>query len=245
MKKLSPYDRFALLLLIVFLAVFIALGIDPWFRSDWLLENVIVFFAVPALMLMHRHMPLSKISYSVIFIFLCLHEIGAHYTYAMVPYDQWFEALTGKGLNERLGWDRNHYDRVIHLSYGLLITYPMREIVMRVSRVRGFWSYLLPVLVVISTSTIFELLEWAAVLVFGGDLGVAYLGTQGDVWDAQKDMFLASIGSLFTTLLVLSVNYTLDRNFSRDWIESLRVKRRKPLGEVAVAELLAKLRRKK
>ncbi len=245
MKNLSEHDRFALSLLIVFLAIWAALGIDPWFRSDWLLENLLVFFAVPALMLLHRHMPLSKISYSVIFVFLCLHEVGAHYTYAMVPYDQWFEALTGKGLNERLGWDRNHYDRVIHLSYGLLITYPMREIVMRVSRVQGFWSYLLPVLVVISTSTIFELLEWAAVLVFGGDLGVAYLGTQGDVWDAQKDMYLAAIGSLFTTLLVLSTNYTLDRNFTRDWIESLRVKRRKPLGEVAVAELLAKLRRKK
>jgi putative membrane protein len=243
MKKFSPYDRFALWILIIFLGVWIALGIDPWFRSDWLLENLIVFFAVPALMLMHRHMPLSKISYSVIFIFLCLHEVGSHYTYAMVPYDQWFEALTGTGLNERLGWDRNHYDRVIHLSYGLLITYPMREIVIRVSRVQGFWAYLLPVLVVISTSTLFELLEWAAVLVFGGDLGVAYLGTQGDVWDAQKDMLLAAIGSLFTTLLVLGVNYTLDRNFSRDWIESLRVKRRKPLGEVAVAELLAKKRR--
>jgi putative membrane protein len=118
----------------------------------------------------------------------------------------------------------------------------MREIVMRVSRVQGFWSYLLPVLVVISTSTIFELLEWAAVLVFGGDLGVAYLGTQGDIWDAQKDMFLAVIGSLITTVLVLIINYTLDRNFSRDWIESLRVKRHRPLGEVAVAELLDKKR---
>jgi putative membrane protein len=244
-KKLSAHDRFALSLLIIFLAVWIALGIDPWFRSDWLLENLIVFLAVPALILLHRHMPLSKISYSLIFVFLCLHEVGAHYTYAMVPYDQWCEALTGRGLNDRLGWDRNHYDRVIHLSYGLLITYPMREIVMRVSRVQGFWSYLLPVLVVISTSTIFELLEWAAVLVFGGDLGVAYLGTQGDEWDAQKDMFLAAIGSLFTTLLVLSIRYTLDRNFTREWIESLRVKRRKPLGEVAVAELLASKRHRK
>ncbi len=245
MKNLSEHDRFALSLLIVFLAVWAALGIDPWFRSDWLLENLLVFFAVPALMLLHRHMPLSKISYSVIFVFLCLHEVGAHYTYAMVPYDEWFEALTGKGLNERLGWERNHYDRLIHLSYGLLITYPMREIVIRVSRVQGFWAYLLPVLVVISTSTIFELLEWAAVLVFGGDLGVAYLGTQGDVWDAQKDMYLAAIGALFTTFLVLSTNYMLDRNFTREWIESLRVKRRKPLGEVAVVELLAKWRHKK
>lgn len=238
----STYDRFALWLLVIFLAVFVALGIDPWYRSDWLLENLIVFFAVPALLLVHRHMPLSKISYSMLFVFLCLHEVGSHYTYALVPYDQWFETLTGTGLNERLGWDRNHYDRVIHLSYGLFITYPMREIVMRVSRVQGFWSYLLPMLVVISTSTLFELLEWAAVLVFGGDLGVAYLGTQGDVWDAQKDMFLAAIGSFVTTLLVVAIRYTLDRNFSREWIESLRVKRRRPLGEVAVAELLAKKR---
>jgi len=245
MKKLSAHDRFALWLLMIFVVIWIALAIDPWFRSDWLLENVIVFFAVPALMLMHRHMPLSKISYSLIFVFLCLHQVGAHYTYAMVPYDQWFDALTGQGLNERLGWERNHYDRLIHLFYGLLITYPMREIVLRVSRVQGFWAYLLPVLVVISTSTLFELLEWGAVIVFGGDLGVAYLGTQGDVWDAQKDMLLAAIGAVTTTLLVLSINYTLDRNFAQEWIESLRVKRRKPLGEVAVAEMLAEKHRSK
>ena len=103
--------------------------------------------------------------------------MGAHYTYAEVPYDSWFETLTGTGLNERLGWDRNHYDRLIHLFYGLLITYPVREIVIRVSRVQGFWAYLLPVLVVISTSTIFEMLEWAAVIVFGGDLVIAFLVT--------------------------------------------------------------------
>lgn len=242
-QRLTAHDRFALALLSVFLLVWTVSGINPSFRSDWILENVIVFLAVPALMLTHRRMPLSKISYGAIFVFLCLHEVGAHYTYAMVPYDQWFEALTGKGLNERLGWDRNHYDRVIHLSYGILITYPMREIVLRISRVQGFWAYLLPVLVVISTSTLFELLEWAAALFFGGDLGVAYLGTQGDVWDAHKDMLLAAIGSLTTTMLVLGINFTLDRNFTREWVESLRVKRRKPLGEVAVAELLAKKKR--
>jgi putative membrane protein len=121
----------------------------------------------------------------------------------------------------------------------------MREIVMRVSRVQGFWAYLLPLLVVISTSTLFELLEWGAAVVFGGDLGVAYLGTQGDVWDAQKDMLLATIGAVTTTLLVLGINYTLDRNFAQEWIESLRVKRRKPLGEVAVAEMLAEKHRSK
>ncbi len=202
MKRFSGHDRFALSLFVLFVLVWTALAIRPWYRSDWLLENMIVFVAVPLLLVMYRHLPLSKISYSLIFIFLCLHEVGAHYTYAEVPYDQWFETLTGRGLNDRVGWERNHYDRLIHLFYGLLITYPVREIVLRVSRARSFWAYLLPLLVVISTSTIFELLERAAVIVFGGDLGIAYLGTQGDVWDAQKDMLLAAVGSLVAALVI-------------------------------------------
>lgn len=104
----------------------------------------------------------------------------------MVPYDSWFSALTGAGLNERLGLERNHYDRLIHFCYGLLILYPVRELVTRSSRVQGVWVHLLPVLIVISTSTIFELFEWAAAVVFGGDLGVAYLGTQGDSGTHKK-----------------------------------------------------------
>ena len=239
----TAHDRFAILLLVIFGVLWMALAVRPLHRSEWLLENVIVFAGVPVLILLHRHLPLSRISISLIFVFLCLHEVGAHYTYAEVPYDRWFEYLTGRGLSEWFDWERNHFDRVIHFLYGLLITYPVREIVLRMSYAKGFWTYLLPVLVVISTSTIFELLEWLAAVIFGGDLGVAYLGTQGDVWDAQKDMLLAAIGSLVTTLLVVGINYTLDRKVSRDWIESLRVKRRKPLGEVAVAELLAKKRR--
>jgi putative membrane protein len=245
MKKSSGHDRFALWLLMIFAIIWTTLAIHPSFRSDWLLENVIVFLAVPALIQIHRHMPLSKLSYSLIFIFSCLHQVGAHYTYALVPYDSWFQALTGAGLNERLGWERNHYDRVIHFTYGLLILYPVREMVIRVSKAQGFWAYLLPLLVVISSSTIFELFEWGAAVSFGGDLGVAYLGTQGDVWDAQKDMLFAAVGAISTTLIVAGVNFMLDRNFTREWVESLRVKRREPLGEVALAKMLAEKKKSK
>jgi len=204
MTNYTAHDRFALRLLLVFAVVWSVLAIDPWFRSDWLLENVIVFLAVPALIQIHRHLPLSRLSYCLIFVFSCLHQVGAHYTYAMVPYDSWFSALTGAGLNERLGLERNHYDRLIHFCYGLLIVYPVRELVTRSRRVQGVWVGLLPVLIVISTSTIFELFEWAAAVVFGGDLGVAYLGTQGDEWDAQKDMLFAAIGAVSATLIVAS-----------------------------------------
>ncbi|MDH4124912.1 MAG: DUF2238 domain-containing protein [Gammaproteobacteria bacterium] len=199
-------------LLLIFTVVWLLLAIDPWFRSDWLLENVVVFLSVPLLFQIHRQRPLSRLSYSLIFVFSCLHQVGAHYTYAMVPYDSWFSAMTGAGLSERLDLERNHYDRLIHLFYGLLIVYPVREIVLRTSRVQGPWAYLLPVLIVISTSTIFELFEWGAAVVFGGDLGVAYLGTQGDEWDAQKDMLMAAIGAIGTTVIVAFANCTLDRS---------------------------------
>ena len=238
----NEHDRFALLLLAVFMIVWVLLAVQPLYRSDWLLENTLVFIAIPLLVALHPILPLSKISYSLIFIFLCLHEIGAHYTYAQVPYDQWFESIIGTGLNQIVGWERNHYDRVLHFLYGLLITYPVREIVLRVSRARGFWSYLLPLLMLISTSTIFELLEWLAALVFGSDLGIAFMATQGDVWDTQKDMALAATGSIIAILLIGGVNSMLDRDFAREWADSLRVKRPEPLGEVEIARLLAEMR---
>ncbi len=235
----AAHDRFAFIALVAFSILWLALAIEPLHRPEWLLENVIVFVGVPVLVLLHRHLPLSRISISLIFLFLCLHEIGAHYTYAEVPYDRWFEYLTGKGLSDWFDWERNHFDRVIHFLYGLLITYPVREIMLRMSNAKGFWTYLMPVLVVISTSTIFELLEWLAAITFGGDLGVAYLGMQGDIWDAQKDMALAAAGTIVATVILAGVNSVLDRDFAREWQESLRIKHAEPLGEVEIARLLA------
>jgi len=233
------HDRFAMLLLAAFVVIWGMLAMQPLYRSAWLLENLLIFVAIPTLVYLHPKLPLSKISYSLIFIFLCLHEIGAHHTYAEVPYDRWIESISGKGLNQRLGWDRNHYDRLVHLSYGLLITYPVREIVLRVSRARGFWTYLIPLLMVISTSTIYELLEWAAAVVFGGDLGFAFIAIQGDEWDTQKDMTFAATGSTVATLLIATVNRMLDRDFAREWEDSLRIKHPELLGEVEIARLLA------
>lgn len=201
MRPLDGHDRFALILLTVFLCVFAVLAYRPWFRHDWLLENVIVFIGIPVLVLLHRKLPLSKFSYLCIFVFLCLHEVGAHYTYSEVPYDHWFETITGRAFNDMMAWERNHFDRLVHFLWGFLLTYPFREVVIRLSGVRGFWAFLLPLLIVFSGSALFELVEWAAAIIFGGDLGVAYLGTQGDVWDAQKDMTLGLLGSLLASIL--------------------------------------------
>src|ERR1043165_4963213 len=105
---------------------------------------------------------------------------------------------------------------------------------LRVGNVRGFWGYFLPLDLTMSTSMLYELIEWAAAEFFGGELGMAYLGTQGDVWDAHKDMALASLGALIAMVITALVNAKLQRDFAAEWADSIRVKRKKPLGEEAI-----------
>ena len=217
--------------------LWIALAFHPFDRSDWLLENVLTVVGVALLVATHRVFPLSKISYTTIFVFFCLHTIGAHWTYAEVPYDAAWRSLTGHSLNDALGWERNNYDRVVHFAYGLLLAYPIREVFIRIVRVRGFWGYFLPLDLTMSTSMLYELIEWGAALVVGGDLGQAYLGTQGDVWDAHKDMALASLGALIAMTVIYFINRHMQRDFAREWVESLRAKDHRPLGEDAVARM--------
>jgi putative membrane protein len=226
-------SRYAGVLIGLFVPLWLALAIEPIHRSDWLLENTLLIAAVFLLTTKHRRFMLSRISYTVIFIFLCLHAVGAHYTYAEVPYDRWWAALTGTSFNEVVGWQRNNFDRVVHFSYGLLIAYPIREVFIRIAGVRGFWGYFLPLDLTMSTSMIFELIEWFAAELFGGDLGIAYLGTQGDVWDAHKDMALASLGALITMGATALFNASTRRDFAYEWNESLRIKQTIPAGEAA------------
>jgi putative membrane protein len=235
---MMPHRRYLALLALVFAALWVALAIEPWYREDWALENALVVAFAVAIAASHRKLLLSRVSYTLIFLFLCVHEVGAHYTYAEVPYEDWVAALTGGGsLNEALGWERNNFDRVAHFLYGLLMAYPLREFFLRVADVRGFWGYFLPLDFTLATSAMFELFEWAAAEIFGGDLGAAYLGTQGDVWDAHKDMALAATGALIAMLVTAAINAYLQHDFAREWQQSLRVKASLPLGEDEIARL--------
>jgi putative membrane protein len=235
---MTTRDRYFAIISMLFILVSTALAIDPYDRADWALENVLVFVGVIMLAGTYRKFPLSRVSYTLIFCFLCIHQIGAHYTYSNVPYDEWFKALTGTTFNELMGWERNQFDRLVHLLYGLLLAYPIREVFLRVAGVRGFWGYFLPLDLTMSTSMIYELIEWGAAEVFGGDLGVAYLGTQGDSWDAHKDMAIASLGALISMIITAALNIYLQRDFAREWVDSLRIKRPLPLGEESLARLL-------
>jgi putative membrane protein len=228
---MTPNTRFLMILGVLFSVVFVLCAINPHDRADWALENVLTVLFVVGLAATYKFFPLSKISYTCIFIFLCLHEIGSHYTYANVPYNDWTKAVFGSELNSWFDWERNHFDRLVHFLYGLLFAYPIREVFVRVGSVKGFWGYFLPLDLTMSTSMIFELIEWGAAEYFGGDLGIAYLGTQGDIWDAHKDMALASLGALITMLGVALINAKWQRDFAQEWSDSLKVKYKKPLGD--------------
>ena len=234
------HRQYLLVLALLFGLWWIVLAIHPWDRSTWILENALAVLAVALLAGFYRKLLFSRVSYTLIFLFLCLHELGAHYSYAQVPYDAWFEKLTGRSFNSLVGWQRNNFDRVVHFAYGLMIAYPVREIFLRVVNVRGFWGYFLPLDLTMSTSMMYELIEWAAAAVFGGDLGQSYLGTQGDEWDSQKDMALASLGALLAMCITAAINWRLQRDFAREWVESLRVKHKAPLGEDEFARLARK-----
>jgi putative membrane protein len=173
-------------LLVFYLALWAALAISPLDRSDWLLENLLVFIFVGGLAVTYRRFPLSDFSYILIALFLSLHAVGAHYTYAKAPIGFW--------LKDAFDLSRNHFDRIVHFSFGLLLGYPIRETLSRVIKTSQTWIFFLTLQVVLAWSVMFELLEsWVAQIV-SPELGAAYLGTQGDTWDAQNDTTAALIG---------------------------------------------------
>jgi putative membrane protein len=208
-------DRYLAGLGALFAVIWLALAIEPRHREDWALENALVVIATLVLALTYRRFALSRLSYTLIFLFLSLHMVGAHYTYSEVPYEAWASALTGRSLNATLGWQRNNFDRVVHLAYGLLLAYPVREVIVRVTGLRGFWGYFLPMDLTMSSSATYELIEWGAAMVFGGELGIAYVGAQGDAWDAQNDMGLAALGAALATVLTALIHRCRARRSDR------------------------------
>lgn len=171
-----------------YLLIWALLGINPVYRDDWFLENILVFLAVPYVLYIHKKMPLSTLSYTLIFVFLVLHSIGSHYTYSEVPAGRW--------VSDWMGWERNHYDRLVHFLWGFLLTIPIFEILRKkVSRKR--WAiFIFACSVIVMVGVLYEFMEWAAAVVVDPEAGTAFLGTQGDVWDAQKDLLLNFTGAV-------------------------------------------------
>jgi putative membrane protein len=180
--------------LVAFLFVWINSFIGTTDLSNWFLENTLVFLFLGFLTITYRKYQFSDLSYLLICIYLCLHVYGSKYTYAENPLGYW--------LQDQLNWSRNHYDRMVHFSFGFLLAYPMRELFLKWFKYPKWVAWMLPIEITMSISALYELIEWAVADLFFPSQGDAYLGTQGDVWDAQKDIFLAFSGAIIATTIV-------------------------------------------
>ncbi|WP_430899737.1 MULTISPECIES: DUF2238 domain-containing protein [unclassified Paraflavitalea] len=184
--------------LIAFIVLFFALWISTLVGTsdlnNWFLENTLTFIFLIFLFVTYKKYQFSDLSYLLIFVYICLHVYGAKYTYAENP--------LGYYLQDLFHTKRNHYDRIVHFSFGFLLAYPMRELFLRWLGYPVRVSWLLPIEITLSVSAFYELIEWAVADLFFPAQGDAYLGTQGDIWDAQKDIFLAFSGAIIATTIV-------------------------------------------
>ncbi len=172
--------------------------------ANWFLENTLVIIFIGVLMLTFKKFQFCDLTYTFIFIYLSLHIYGAMYTYAENPFGYW--------LKDYFHFQRNHYDRIVHFSFGFMLAYPMRDFFINKMQFPNWVGWLLPIEITLSFSCLYELVEWAVADVLFPEQGVAYLGTQGDVWDAQKDMFMAFSGAVLITLLVMTIRKIAIKN---------------------------------
>jgi putative membrane protein len=188
------FNRFLHVLMALFLVVWILAAVNPGIREDWLLENLLVFLLVALLAALYRWLPFSDLSYLLILLFLCLHECGAHYQYDAAVPGEWMKVL--------LHSQRNHFDRLVHFSFGLMLAYPQREVLVRKAGLRGGWVFVIPILTTSGLSAIYEIIEAVVASVVDPADAAAFLGSQGDPWDSQEDMFMALAGAVVSMIVV-------------------------------------------
>ncbi len=180
--------------LLVFTAVWLYTLLFTTDTANWITENVLTIIFLAGLSISYSKFKFSQLSYTFIVVYILLHIYGAMYTYAENPFGYW--------LKDIFGMARNHYDRIVHFSFGFMLAYPMRDYFKNWFGWPTWVCWVLPIEITMSFSGLYEIIEWLVADVFFPAEGVAYLGTQGDMWDAQKDMGLAFSGAILMMLLM-------------------------------------------
>jgi putative membrane protein len=191
------------LLLVVGLVLLVVSGVAPKERLTWWLEIFPILLALPALLATARRFPFTPLAYRLVFLHACVLMVGGHYTYAETPLGEW--------LRQWFHLSRNPYDRIGHFAQGFVPAIVAREVLTRVVGLRGGWRFFLVTSVVLAISAAYELVEWASATVLGAGAD-AFLGTQGDPWDTQWDMFTALVGGVVAQLLLARAH---DREMQR------------------------------
>lgn len=184
-------------LLGIYLVLFTVLAFNPIDRPTWLVENATVWIIVGVLGILYwRGIRFSNMAYLLMSVLIFLHTIGGHYTFALVPFD-WFTNF--------FGFERNHYDRIAHISVGFYAYAVAEWIFSKRLIAHKFLLFTYPVFVIAAVAMSYEVIEWIYAAVANPEAGIAYLGSQGDIWDAQKDMLADTMGALFATTLFFSL----------------------------------------
>ncbi|MEE8294071.1 MAG: DUF2238 domain-containing protein [Sphingomonadales bacterium] len=196
-KSKGKYFRssYHMWLVILYAAWWAVMAYKPVYFSDWLIENILVAGSVILFWWAYPKVRFSNLSFTLIAIFLALHTLGSHYTYAEVPLGDW--------ISEALDLERNHYDRIIHFTYGLFLFWPLRETSVMFLGQEGKRNGFISLLFIAGSSAVYETMEWITAEVVSPEAAMAFLGVQGDVFDAQKDHTLALIGGLISYFIAV------------------------------------------
>jgi putative membrane protein len=201
--------RFRLGLLLLFVLISSVLLINPIYAREQWLQQTHLPVVLPFLLLWTRSTSISNAGYLGFLLFLLVHAIGARWIYSFVPYDDVTRWLFGLNLTAEMGWSRNMYDRFVHFAYGLFLFYPVRDLLHRRMKYTGRGALFVAWHIVLSTSLIYEVFEWALTLLMSPKDAESYNGQQGDMWDAQKDMGLAMLGASISLMLGLLFRKTI------------------------------------
>ena len=208
---LLPHDRWNRAALAAFLLLWLVSCIKPPYPEYLLLQHGPTVVAIAALVLVQNRLAVSRLSYTLILTFLAFHLLGARYLYSFVPYDDWLQPLLGFRLTQHFHFQRNHYDRLVHIMFGALIVIPSRRFSRRILRLGDWWSAAVAFAIIMAASAVYEILEWIVAMTQSATTAESYNGQQGDIWDPQWDMALAGIGSLVSLGIIAATIYLRPR----------------------------------
>ena len=203
-RKITPGNIELLLLLVLYLIGFSLLAINPHDRADWAMENLFPTAQLVAVIITYRHFKFTRLAYYMIFIYLFVQSWGGHFTYA--------EAAPFNWLRDHFHLKRNDYDRLAHFMLGFLVAIPVREILMQVIQTSRRWLAFITASIILAIGAFYEFIEWWVAVLATPNLGDKFLGTQGDIWDTQWDMFLALTGACVS---ILTLSRAHDRALKR------------------------------
>lgn len=193
MIKNIKESKFIYWLVGVYLVEFVVLAFNPVDRATWFVENLTVWIILAVILILYAlRIRFSNLAYALMFVLIYLHTIGGHWTFAMVPFD-W--------VTDLFGFSRNHFDRIAHFSVGFYAFAIAEWLWVKKLVSSKFLLFTYPVFAIATIAMTYELIEWIYAALANPEAGIAYLGSQGDIWDAQKDMLADTLGAIFATTI--------------------------------------------